>query len=220
MAYFECEHGKRYYPFGKGGRENLLRALDKTKSVNAANSEEGTEADNNTASALVKRLQECPLHLFPLSNDTSTYTDKGRDADPRRPIVLRNPNAENAKIFSNLADSVVGELFKQLLSAQELPTVSYIDGKGVTLRYFTAHQAIEYMIPPVELRVRDPGSGRLKPDHEKNREKFASAKPMRFESKGNYGVGIIWEDGHHGDIFKFDTLRKIAEECALKKDKK
>jgi len=27
MAYFTCDAGKRYYPFGKGGREQLLQGL-------------------------------------------------------------------------------------------------------------------------------------------------------------------------------------------------
>ena len=27
MSYFECRHGERYFPFGEGGRDNLLRGL-------------------------------------------------------------------------------------------------------------------------------------------------------------------------------------------------
>ncbi len=34
--------------------------------------------------------------------------------------------------------------------------------------------------------------------------------PVNFIKKGNYGVGIVWSDGHHGHIYSFDILKKIA----------
>lgn len=30
--------------------------------------------------------------------------------------------------------------------------------------------------------------------------------------KGNYGVSIVWDDGHYADIFSFDILKKIAND--------
>jgi ABC-type uncharacterized transport system permease subunit len=33
MSYFDCDRGQRYYPFGRGGRDQLLRALADAASV-------------------------------------------------------------------------------------------------------------------------------------------------------------------------------------------
>jgi DUF971 family protein len=34
--------------------------------------------------------------------------------------------------------------------------------------------------------------------------------PTSFECKGNYGVGIVWSDGHHADIHTFEVLKAMA----------
>lgn len=52
MAYFTCEHGKKYYPFGKGGKTTLLKALiGKTpQNINNANKKKpacGGSGDNH-----------------------------------------------------------------------------------------------------------------------------------------------------------------------------
>jgi hypothetical protein len=214
MSYFRCEHGTKYYPFGRGGKENLIQAIANTSSA----VHEGKPVDFTPI--LVQRIEECPLHCLPLSLESSALGKDGNSggvglplSDPRRrPVVVKDPACEASQIFREIADSAISELFKLQLTAQELPTMTFIEGKGVSLRYFTPDRAIEYLIPPVELRVRDPGSGHLKPDHEASRTKFKDTFPVRFEHKGNYGVGIVWNDGHQGDIFKFEVLKAIAND--------
>ncbi len=38
---------------------------------------------------------------------------------------------------------------------------------------------------------------------------------VSFDIKGNYGVSIIWSDGHYADIYAFDILKKIAIEISM-----
>jgi DUF971 family protein len=40
-----------------------------------------------------------------------------------------------------------------------------------------------------------------------------SIYPTSFDAKGNYGVGIVWSDGHYADIYPFSILKSIADEC-------
>ena len=61
MAYFECVHGTVHYPFGKGGRENLLRGC-------ATLAQTATDTPSpNKATTAYDRIRECPFHSLPLS---------------------------------------------------------------------------------------------------------------------------------------------------------
>ena len=48
MSYFICDAGKKYYPFGRGGRENILRGLGFLSD------------DSHSTTELAKRLQGIP----------------------------------------------------------------------------------------------------------------------------------------------------------------
>ncbi len=103
MSYFMGDDGKRYFPFGRGGRENLLRGCGilQGHSSGAAltSSSEGSRAGcggshaphehteacrdssshHGTSKVVVnesfQRLQDCPLHILPI------YTrDSDRDS--------------------------------------------------------------------------------------------------------------------------------------------
>lgn len=82
--------------------------------------------------------------------------------------------------------------------------------KVLLLRYFTASQAIEYSIPAMELRQRDPMTGQSRPPL----HSVEDAVPTTFDLKGQYGVSIVWSDGHFADIYPYDVLRKIALDIA------
>lgn len=66
MSYFKCEHGSKYFPFGKGGRKNLLRSLRLLDDDTDNSSESGTAAVKPVRDALYRRLLECPMHRLPL----------------------------------------------------------------------------------------------------------------------------------------------------------
>ena len=90
------------------------------------------------------------------------------------------------------------------------------DGAAVVLRYYGPSRTREYSIPSVELRIRDPMTGKVSiPDgvsRELFIEKLKNIRPEKFDHKGQYGVAIVWSDGHFADIFPYDILRSIAEE--------
>ena len=108
----------------------------------------------------------------------------------------------------------------------QVPSLSFIAGRGIILRYFSAASASEFVIPHQELRQRDAKTGRrlggggTGSNSTSNGNGFGpsassrlDATPVHFDFKGNYGVSVVWSDGHFEDIFPFDVLRAIAEEC-------
>ena len=60
---------------------------------------------------------------------------------------------------------------------------------------------------------RDPLTGELLPDspgREERQQKYSGLVPVKFDIKGNYGVAVIWSDGHYADIFGFEVLKEMA----------
>jgi hypothetical protein len=127
MAHFTCEHGSTYFPFGKGGRENLLIGC---KSL---------QGPANTPNSAFLRLQECPLFSLPiipptfakrvgdpLSNGAKiTRPPTGSDIESEDsescisliPITIAAPTSDVALQYNQLAHDVVVELFKTQISA-------------------------------------------------------------------------------------------------------
>ena len=142
MAYFTCEHGTRYYPFGKGGREKLLKGL-------VAVDGEPTQQQKDAQ----WRLQQCPLHSLPLVADPedkvdinvsistpstqtrpspvcldascghdhdhskSSHESLGDSSNPALPVVLKEPSGDSARTFSQLSDDVINEVFRSQVEA-------------------------------------------------------------------------------------------------------
>lgn len=101
----------------------------------------------------------------------------------------------------------------------QLPSITYVPDRGIVLRYFTASSVREWVLPTLELRLRDPRTGRRitgPGQMDENALRDRRLHPLHFDYKGSYGVAISWSDGHYADIFPFDILKKIAEECASK----
>jgi hypothetical protein len=122
MAYFTCEHGSKYFPFGKGGREKLLRGL----------SGAGSQSSGN----VLDQLMTCPMQSLPLvlepevtegwhgvlgldechsgcDHDESVKTNGfGFDNEFVAPVVLREPQSESTLIYHMLASDVLSEIFK------------------------------------------------------------------------------------------------------------
>ena len=207
MSFFDCDRGQRYYPFGRGGRDQLLRALADAASQEMAPLPMATPASSNRG--LRARLEICPLHCLPLSAEAAGGQQQG-------PAVLRSsPGSPLAQVYAALADDVILEIARLQMDAQTAPTLTYIESRHiVVVRYFTASQATEFAVPALELRVRNPQTGQLLPDHARRRADPAlrAARPVHFDFKGNYGVAVNWSDGHHADIFPFDVLKHIGEE--------
>jgi hypothetical protein len=132
MSHFSCEHGTKYFPFGRGGREKLIR---------------GMSTGCGSADEALSQLHSCPMQSLPLvmapelrlvqrrseghvssvdhqcdpncshdhpsahdhSASTSSLVD---DFEVIPPVVWREPQSESAQIYSRLADDILGEIFK------------------------------------------------------------------------------------------------------------
>ncbi len=105
MSYFIGNNNEKYYPFGKGGRDNLIR---------------GMNIINNKNEIVNDRLEKCPLHTFPLATVNSGISDenihssmsKNSSSYHYKPAVIQNENSEYSKLYSKLADDVIVELLK------------------------------------------------------------------------------------------------------------
>ena len=108
MSYFECRHGERYYPFGKGGRERLLQSLLKVSGSSRGKTKVGSGLD---------RLRVCPMHSLPLTEEVS-HEANVENEDISAPVVIRLPQSSAATTFARLADDVIVEVMRLVLSAQ------------------------------------------------------------------------------------------------------
>jgi Mrp family chromosome partitioning ATPase/DUF971 family protein len=199
MAYFKCELGKTYYPFGRAGKDTIKNTL-------------------LSSSESVCRVVSIPMLM---SSD-----DEDQDVSLSNSQIER---VETVHMYSELSDVLLDEIFNQIVNAKMIPSVSYIENRGVVLRYFSPASAVEFVIPKEELRKRDPRTGALKlnsPSMILNGSMHTSiidvkstrtATPVHFDVRGNYGVAITWSDGHYSDIFPFDILKKIADEMSSRK---
>lgn len=157
MSHFTCEHGARYYPFGRGGRDKLLRGLG------AAGGEGLSQAQQDTQ----WRLQRCPMQSIPLviepedrvtennnddvnrgsssggkgagsscgdahcTHDRHSHSSSGSSssvAAPQLPIVLREPVGESSEAFRRLADDVINEVYRSQAEAVMVREAEYRDG--------------------------------------------------------------------------------------------
>jgi DUF971 family protein len=109
------------------------------------------------------------------------------------------------------------------IAHEQVPSISLSSsGEQVLLRYYTASRTAEFALPSEELRLRDPMTGKPRPPlpgstAEEVRAQLRGVRPVRFDHKGQYGVAVVWSDGHFADIFPYDVLRSIAEDCARKR---
>ncbi len=198
MAYFAGEDGKVYYPFGQGGRAQLLRAV-KTLSP-------------SLASSLAEELQLAAHHALPLVPPVGEEMPVDTPIQAREaPVVLSAPDSDAGQSYRALARAALARLFTLQTQAILIPSVQWDrDRGGVRLRYFTATQAFERFVPLALLETADAKTGRLA---EGGSTAAARSSPvLQVESKGQYGLSIAWK--HQTKIFPYDVLRQIADDVA------
>jgi len=133
MSYFECNHGERYYPFGKADIAAFLQILNENQA------KEG----------------ETPVFQLPLSSQINSSNETGR------PIVLHNSSTKEAEVYKDIAVYTVKELEALRHQKSSVPEVVYAKGRGILLRYFLSEEGKELCIPPIEIRKRDSRTGRV-----------------------------------------------------------
>eukprot|EP00752_Nemacystus_decipiens_P004097 g3749.t1 len=139
---------------------------------------------------------------------------KGSDCGD--PVSLSHPEGEEAKVYQSLADAVVREAYRAGETTADVPQVSFKPERGIVVRYISEAEAVEFVIPPFELRTRDPATGEPL-SGEQAAAVPEAVKPVSLGVRGNYAVSISWSDGHRGAIYSYQVLRKIAEQHQLQK---
>lgn len=160
MAPFTDCHGVTYAPFGLGGKERMLEYFEMKDSP--------LQVKDGEKESILRDVIDCPFFSFPLVISPSTSDVKSSSTSFQellkktlRPVVLSSPNSEHTRLFYSLGSQIIREIFKLQMNAYLTPSLSYVENRGIVLRYFTASSAEEYVIDPVDLRCRDPKTGKI-----------------------------------------------------------
>eukprot|EP01039_Chlorochromonas_danica_P000382 gene382-415_t len=226
MAYFKCDHGKVYHPFGRGGQIGLLRAL-RTLSDGLG---------KKSLSHMQAELEKAPFHSLPLilpedqggddHDDSSSEVEEGSvvTTPVSLPVVLALPEGEVAHLYHSISEGLLGRLFTTKVDAHMIPSFRWEEERqGLRLRYFTAARAFEYFIPASVLEVVDAETGTLPSESSSMTAASgrgtgsSSSKVLGVEAKGHYGLSVIWK--HQTKIFPFDVLKMIADSLGNNNEK-
>ncbi|KAG5180225.1 P-loop containing nucleoside triphosphate hydrolase protein [Tribonema minus] len=134
------------------------------------------------------------------------------------PIVLADARgvggadggSDEGRVYAALAEAVVAAALRAgHAPPAPPPSVAYDAAAGVvSVKIIGATSARLFRIPAAELRRRDARTGAATG----RAAAAAGTVPTRLDVKGNYAVGIVWSDGHHGDIWSYDVLIRVGEE--------
>lgn len=117
MSYFVCDHGKIYYPFGKGGRDYLLKGWNQLNEN--INNQPLTSSISHYNS-----LISCPFHSLPFER----YEEKDQiNGDTKEiviqeeqriiPEMIRKNSSINVDVYNALANDIILEIFKYQINA-------------------------------------------------------------------------------------------------------
>mmetsp|Transcript_31155 Transcript_31155/g.35762 ORF Transcript_31155/g.35762 Transcript_31155/m.35762 type:complete len:512 (-) Transcript_31155:15-1550(-) len=137
-------------------------------------------------------------YSMPLTQQIATNGDSGT------PFILGHPESQEAKIYQELATSVISEVAKAKYSSCR-PEINYIDE-------FNIIQVDDEPLAPVELRRAcrcaacvEELTGRqiLKPT-----DVSESIKPLQMSSTGNYALSVNWSDGHRS-LYPYRQIQSL-----------
>jgi len=217
MAYFVCGScQEKHYVFGGGGgggdvKERIRGAMTVGKEKEGGREEEGV-------------LSEEAFFELPLSPAVSRGNDRGR------PVMMMEEGEMGGEeggreggqaavqgVYFKLATRVAEEMFRRWYDGKVVPLVEYNDKNDViVMRIFSKEAARQIRLRPADVRWSDPRTGEaLK---EGGEEKGAKVTPVTFEKKGNYGVSVLWSDGHYASIYTYEALERMAARIAAEKE--
>jgi hypothetical protein len=103
MSFFVCEHGSKYYPFGRLSREALHQKIASTAG----------------------EKRNIPISSFPLSTEISDLVGNdelnslSETKENPLPLIFRDKISKNTvESYSELAHSVISEVYKLQLQSQ------------------------------------------------------------------------------------------------------
>jgi Mrp family chromosome partitioning ATPase len=214
MAYFECDAGKKHFPFGKGFAGGTTTSV----TAHELSNEKKFDAE-----------RVCQLPISEVANEAN---------EDGVPLCLSRPkNAEKElKAFEKLASIVVKELYRLPYQTQpgqgtvmveeekfDLSSIKLSQDKGhLIVRFFSDAGALQKRIAPQRLRQLDPKTGQLLQEEggpsnndaqhrqgaddggmvsiyraAKNKQDIEQPKivPENVTEKGRVGFEVRWSDG-------------------------
>ena len=213
MAYYEPDKDKQF------DKTKLREAIDESLKARGIGEESPGLADE-LVQVVLKNSNAEPVQIFGpghkkrLSEQWGiehTYSmpllDKiASNGDSGTPFILQNPDSSQAKIYKQLAASVVSEVAKAKYS-QKRPEISFDD---------EAHRLVvdDASIAPADLRRAcrcaacvEELTGRqiLIPSSIND-----NIKPMKMNPTGNYALSVDWSDGHRS-LYPYRQIRSLLE---------
>jgi len=157
-----------------------------------------------------RRLQE--MYGFRHSFEIPVVTALSEMGDTGIPVVVKEPNGELAKIYSDISSSAVREISRIQFGKENNPTVEFVEGKGISVKSASE----EKFISPKALRAScrcaacvEEFSGEQILDKESVSD---CIKPTGIHPMGNYAISVQWSDGHTSSVYPYDILRDF-ESC-------
>jgi Mrp family chromosome partitioning ATPase/DUF971 family protein len=215
MAYYEVD------PTAQFDSEQLEEAMEKALAERGLLESQPGDKSNlakELVQVLLQNVKAEPIQIFGpghkrrLSEQWGiehTYSmplmDKiAANGDSGTPFVLQHPDSPQAKIYRDLASSVVSEVAKAKYSRKR-PEISYNEARHII-------QVDDEIMTPATLRRAcrcaacvEEMTGRqiLKPSDVKE-----SIKPSRMYSTGNYALSVDWNDGHRS-LYPYRQIKSL-----------
>jgi DUF971 family protein/cellulose biosynthesis protein BcsQ len=215
MAYYEVD------PTTQFDSDQLEKAMEEAlaeKGLAGSQNGESSSLAKELVQVVLKNAKAEPIRIFgpghkrrlseqwgiehtfsmPLMDKIAANGDSGT------PFVLQNPDSPQAKIYRDLASSVVSEVAKAKYSTKR-PDITYDEEKHMV-------QVDDATMTPAALRRAcrcaacvEEMTGRqiLKPSDVKE-----SVKPLRMSSTGNYALSVDWNDGHRS-LYPYRQIKAL-----------
>jgi ATP-binding protein involved in chromosome partitioning len=146
------------------------------------------------------------LGAVPLHMEIRTRSDAGQ------PVVVADPDSENARIFREIAAKawgVLGAAAGGQLAPPKLDVSAANDSLRVTFedgrRYELSAEMLRVMSPSAEVQGHSPDQRVTVPN--KRNVKIRELRPV-----GNYAVRILFDDGHHTGLYAWSYLDQLGRE--------
>jgi ATP-binding protein involved in chromosome partitioning len=146
------------------------------------------------------------LGAVPLHMEIRTRSDAGQ------PVVVADPDGENARIFREIAAKAWGALGAaaggqlappklDISPSKDTLRVAFEDGRG----YELSAEMLRVMSPSAEVQGHSPDQRVTVPN--KRNVKIRELRPV-----GNYAVRILFDDGHHTGLYAWSYLDQLGRE--------
>ena len=159
----------------------------------------------------LRRLQE--MYGFKNSFEIPVIEALSTMGDTGIPCVIDEPAGMIAKIYSDIASSVVREISRLKFGQIKKPELEFVKGKGIKFTYAGDEKWISPKILRADCRCArcvDEFTGEQILEKAKVSEDI---EPTNISPMGNYAVSVIWSDGHTSSVYPYEVLKNLVSEA-------